>query len=674
MAASDTMLGAGAKKSPALFVVDVMGTVIGWTAPAEELTGYRSEEIVGRSGRLLLMPGRTNLWSGRLHDQERWHGLAELRHRDGDRLLVRVEGARLATRLAGQAWLLSAVPADEDLSGKTGSLLESLINSFPVAMAIWDRDLRCVWRNAEAERLTEGFPYYRIGQSMADQIPGTDSSNLLEVMRRVLKDGVPIIDRESRWTSADQNEERMLSSSISRLDGVDGRPLGVCTLVLDITDSRARDRLHLLREASIRVGTTLDVRRTAQELAELAVPALADFVCVDLGESVLPDTTPLQRLATEPEPVRIPAFRRAGLASVHEGVPEARWHLNDAVFIRQASPFSHVVATGRTHYEPVIDFSPGSWLDHDPERAGLMRATGMHTLLIMPLKARGDVLGVTVFARTDNKEPFTRDDLMLAEELAARAALSLDNARRYTRERNTALALQRDLLPRVLSGGDALEVASRYLPSDVHEGVGGDWFDVIRLPDGGVALVVGDVTGHGINAAATMGRMRTAVRTLAYMGLRPHEVLTHLDQLIVRLAEEDDSPTDPTVATCLYALYDPATRRCLISRAGHPPPALLLPSGEVTFPDIPGGTPIGVGLGSFESLELELEPGTVLALYTDGLIETREDDLEAGMHRLGVALAAAPPPLERLCASVISSMLGGTPAEDDIALLVARTR
>ncbi|GAA3153300.1 SpoIIE family protein phosphatase [Nonomuraea salmonea] len=416
------------------------------------------------------------------------------------------------------------------------------------------------------------------------------------------------------------------------------------------------------------------MRRTAQELAELAVPALADFVCVDLGESVLPDTTPLQRLATEPEPVRIPAFRRAGLASVHEGVPEARWHLNDAVFIRQASPFSHVVATGRTHYEPVIDFSPGSWLDHDPERAGLMRATGMHTLLIMPLKARGDVLGVTVFARTDNKEPFTRDDLMLAEELAARAALSLDNARRYTRERNTALALQRDLLPRVLSGGDALEVASRYLPSDVHEGVGGDWFDVIRLPDGGVALVVGDVTGHGINAAATMGRMRTAVRTLAYMGLRPHEVLTHLDQLIVRLAEEDDSPTDPTVATCLYALYDPATRRCLISRAGHPPPALLLPSGEVTFPDIPGGTPIGVGLGSFESLELELEPGTVLALYTDGLIETREDDLEAGMHRLGVALAAAPPPLERLCASVISSMLGGTPAEDDIALLVARTR
>ncbi|MET8869568.1 SpoIIE family protein phosphatase [Nonomuraea sp. NPDC004580] len=676
MAAPDSILGAGAKKSPALFVVDAAGTVIGWTAPAGELTGYRSEEIVGRSGRLLLMPGRSNLWSGRLHDKERWHGLAELRHRDGDRLLVRVEGARLATRLAGHAWLLSAVPADEDLSGKTGSLLESLINSFPVAMAIWDRELRCVWRNAEAERLTEGFPYYRTGQSMADQIPGRDNGTLLEVMRRVLKDGVPVIDRESRWTSADHNEERMLSTSISRLDGVDGRPLGVCTLVLDVTDSRARDRLHLLREASIRVGTTLDVRRTAQELADLAVPALADFVSVDLGESVLPDTLPMQRLATR---ARVPAFRRAGLASVHEGIPEARWALNDVVFIRPPSPFSDVVVTGETHFEPFIDFSPGTWIDRDVERARLMRATGMHTMLIVPLKARGDVLGVTVFARTDNPRPFTRDDLMLAEELAARAALSLDNARRYTRERTTALALQRDLLPRGLSGGESVEVASRYLPSDVHDGVGGDWFDVIRLPDGRVALVVGDVTGHGINAAATMGRMRTAVRTLAYVGLRPHEVLTHLDRLIVRLSdEEDDSPHDPTGATCLYAVYDPATRRCVMSTAGHPPPALLLPSGEVCFPRIPSGTPIGVGLGAFESLELELEPGTVLALYTDGLIETRSSDLDVGMRRLGDALIRATQarvtPLERLCESVISSVLGDTPAEDDIALLTARTR
>jgi serine phosphatase RsbU (regulator of sigma subunit) len=171
--------------------------------------------------------------------------------------------------------------------------------------------------------------------------------------------------------------------------------------------------------------------------------------------------------------------------------------------------------------------------------------------------------------------------------------------------------------------------------------------------------------------------MRTAVRTLPYAGLPPHELLAHLDHLAVRLAEEEDNcgpPTDPTGVTCLYALYDPATHRCVMAGAGHPPPALLRPSGEVNFPSLPSGTPIGVGLGSFESLELELDRGTMLALYTDGLIETRGSDLEAGMRQLGAALARAPLPLDDLCDSVIGSIVGDTPAEDDIALLVARTR
>ncbi|WP_201761571.1 MULTISPECIES: PP2C family protein-serine/threonine phosphatase [unclassified Nonomuraea] len=238
-------------------------------------------------------------------------------------------------------------------------------------------------------------------------------------------------------------------------------------------------------------------------------------------------------------------------------------------------------------------------------------------------------------------------------------------------------ATQRNLLPRRLNGAGVLDVASRYLPSDLYEGVGGDWFDTIPLPDGRIALVVGDVTGHGIYAAAGMGRMRTAVRTLTYEGLPPHELLAHLDHLVVRLAEEEDhggAPTDPTGATCLYALYDPATRRCVMAAAGHPPPALLHPSGEVSFPRLLSGTPIGVGLASFESLELELDRGTVLALYTDGLIETRGSDLEAGMRRLGAALARAPRTLDDLCASVIGSIVGDGPAEDDVALLVARTR
>ncbi|TDD22966.1 PP2C family protein-serine/threonine phosphatase [Nonomuraea diastatica] len=414
------------------------------------------------------------------------------------------------------------------------------------------------------------------------------------------------------------------------------------------------------------------MRKTAQELADLAVPVLAEFVAVDLCEAVLPGTEPLQRLAVTP--ARIPVFAGAGVASVHDGIPEFIWALDEAVFVRSSSPFSKALASGQAHFEARLDTSPGTWLDEDPDRARMIHATGIHTMLIVPIKARGDMLGVTVFVRNANPAPFSRDDLVLAEELVARAALSLDNARQYTRERNAARALQRNLLPRRLNGGGAVDVASRYLPSDLHEGVGGDWYDTIPLPDGRIVLVVGDVTGHGIYAAASMGRMRTVVRTLTYAGMPPHELLAHLDHLVVRLAEEEDDsgpPTDPTGATCLYALYDPATRRCVMAGAGHPPPALLLPSGEVSFPSLPSGTPIGVGLGSFESLELDR--GTVLALYTDGLIETHESDLEAGMRRLGAALARAPLPLDDLCASVIGSIVGDTPAEDDIALLVART-
>ncbi|MEV0381151.1 SpoIIE family protein phosphatase [Nonomuraea sp. NPDC050643] len=660
----------------AVIVIDTEGTVIGWTPAAEELLGYRAAEILDRSGALLLMPERAAAWDARYGDQEHWSGFAEARHRDGTRILVHVEGFRLVTPGERPAWLVEATPATAGGAGRVCSWVEPLIRRTPVAMAIWDRDLRCVWLNEAAERLRTVFPYYRLGRSLTESLPGVHAEAARETMRKVLKDGVPQLDREARWNAPGHHEDRTLSTSLFRLEGVDGRPLGVCTVAIDISHSAARDRLAMLREASVRIGSTLDVKKTAQELADLAVPVLADYVTIDLAESVLPDTEPLQRLAATD--VSIPVFRRAGVASIHDGIPESLWPLGQAVFVPPSSPFTEVLSSGRAHFEPVMNTSSGTWLDQDPQRAVVIHETGMHSLIIIPLKARGDILGVAVFVRTDNPEPFTRDDLLLAEELGARAALSLDNARQYTRERTAALALQRDLLPRNLTGGGAVQVASHYLPSDVHDGVGGDWFDAIPLRDGRVALVVGDVTGHGINAAATMGRLRTAVRTLTYLGLPPDELLAHLDDLVVRLAEEDAGPDgfpDAAGATCVYAVYDPATRRCTMAGAGHPPPAIVAPSGEVTFPRPPSGTPIGLGLGSYQALDLELPGGSLIALYTDGLIETREADIEAGIGRLGAALArAAALPLERVCAAVIRSMVGDTGSEDDIALLVARTR
>ncbi|WP_166427221.1 SpoIIE family protein phosphatase [Nonomuraea mesophila] len=651
--------------APAIVMTDADGRVIGWSEAAEKLLGYHADEVLHRSSDAFMEPGDRTA-RGR---EPRWSGLVTARHRAGGAILLHVEGVRLRTAERRESWLLTLTPDGQQV-------LEPILSRAPVAIGVWDTGLRCVWLNETARRLSDVFPFFRLGSRPEVRAAGFDAEATAGAMRRVLEDGTPVLDRESRRTSENGLTDHVLSTSFYRLDGADGRPLGVCAFAVDTSHSRARDRLALLGEASIRIGSTLDVMRTAQELAELAVPRLADYVTVDVSERVLPDDGSMRRLgATE---VSVPKFHRAGVASIHRELPESLWRRGEVVYVPPSSPFTAVLSTGRSHFEPVMDTSSGTWLDVDPDRARVIHDTGMHSLIIVPLKARGDILGVAVFVRTDNSSPFGKDDLELAEMLAARAALSLDNARQYTRERTAALALQRDLLPRNLSGAGAVDVAWRYLPSDVIGTVGGDWFDVVPLGDGRVALVVGDVTGHGINAAATMGRLRTAVRTLSYQGLPPDEVLALLDRMVVRLAEEDagagDEPLDTTGATCVYAVYDPLTRRCAMSVAGHPPPAIVHPSGEVTFAYVPGGTPVGLGLGSYECVEIELAEGSLIALYTDGLVERRGADIDAGLHRLSTVLAAPGLAPEDLCDQVIGTMVDGTPSEDDIALLIARTR
>ncbi|WP_181449062.1 SpoIIE family protein phosphatase [Nonomuraea aridisoli] len=671
---------AGRGAAPATVVIDDDGTVIAWTRAAEGLLGYRASEVVGRSGAVLLTPGdhreRLSAWTREYGHLDRWSGLAEARHSAGHPVMLHLQGHRLTTPVGRPTWVVSARPASMGAPG--GSVVEPLIQRSPVAMWIWDRELRCVWRNVRAWALQEFL------LTSPDDVPGRDDAPALgneevrRVLRRVLDDGAPVVDNEVHWPSSDGLGQRTLSISIFRLEGVDGGPVGVCSLAIDVTQSLARERLAMLVEASARIGTSLDVRQTAQELADYAVPALADYAAVDLVEPMLPDQTPVERPGGME--VGVPVFRRAGAASISPGLPESPWARGEAVFVPPDSPWTRVLSTGRAHFEPEMDTSPGTWLDHDPARARTVRLLGMHSLMIVPLRARGETLGVTAFVRSRNPAPFTRDDLLLAEELAARAALSLDSAHRYTRERTAALALQRNLLPRRLCDGGALDVAYRYLPSGAHGGVGGDWYDTIPLSGGRIALVVGDVTGHGINAAATMGRIRTAVRTLAYMDMPPGELLTQLDNLISRLHEQDvgaDGAPLPTLgSTCLYAVYDPATRRCTMATAGHPPPAVVGPDGRVAFLAGPTGPPVGLNLeATHDSFDVELPPGTLLALYTDGLIERRQDDLDTGMARLRAALADyADLPLERLCTGVIDVMVGGRAAEDDVALLVARTR
>ncbi|MFI1755173.1 SpoIIE family protein phosphatase [Streptomyces sp. NPDC020571] len=298
-----------------------------------------------------------------------------------------------------------------------------------------------------------------------------------------------------------------------------------------------------------------------------------------------------------------------------------------------------------------------------PEAAELLHRAGVHSYLAVPLIARGEVLGALDLKRIANPVPFDEDDLLLARELAARAALQIDNARWYQNARDTALTLQRSLLPSHPPVTGGLEVASRYQPAGGTSEVGGDWFDVIELAGGRTALVVGDVMGSGIAAAASMGRLRTATNTLAALELDPAQLLGHLERTTAGL--------DQAIATCLYAVHDPHRRRCLIANAGHLPPVRLRAGRPPELLDLPTGVPLGVGGVAFATTEVGLEPGDRLVFYTDGLVETRRHPLDERLDALLALLEGPDRPLEEVC-DLLLRTLHEPENSDDVALLIAR--
>ncbi|MET9045307.1 SpoIIE family protein phosphatase [Streptomyces sp. NPDC004362] len=437
----------------------------------------------------------------------------------------------------------------------------------------------------------------------------------------------------------------------------------------------AHGHLDLLCRASRSIGTGLDVERTAEELVQVAVPGFADFVTVDLAASVLAGEEPENGSAE---------LLRVAVGGVGEDHP---FHPSDMSTGPVApTPAACGLPGAVTWSEPDL-LASTAWRSPSPERGETVLDFGLGSLVTAPLRARGMLLGTVNFWRTRDSRPFGAGDPEVAEELAAKAAVAIDNARRYTRERSTALALQHSLLPQQLPGQTAADVAFRYLPAGAQAGVGGDWFDVIPLSGHRVAFVVGDVVGHGINASATMGRLRTAVRTLADLDLPPDELITHLDDLVLHFAEDDRpgaarndgaGPCDVGAAgdvgaTCLYAVYDPVSCRCALASAGHPLPVLLTPDGAVDLVAGFVGPPLGLGGLPFETTELDLSAGSVLALYSDGLVETRERALDDGVSELRELLAAPAASLEATCDSIIHTLVTDRPG-DDVTLLLARTR
>ncbi len=450
--------------------------------------------------------------------------------------------------------------------------------------------------------------------------------------------------------------------------------VGVLYMVVDVTERwRAQSRLALLNDVGARIGSTLDVPRTAQELADEAVPTVADFVAVDLLDTVMRGEEPA------PGPIGLsPVIRRAGQASALEEAAAAA-SPSGMPSGAPSSPVTRCLRESRTLVERTLDREASPWVTEDPSIGASILKYGYSSLMVVPVRARGVTLGVATFARTERSGPFLDDDVRLAEEIVSRAAVAVDNARRYTRERTAARSMQQALLPQALTGGSAVDVASWYQPTDAPNGVGGDWFDVIPLSGARVALVVGDVVGHGMDAAATMGRLRTAVRTLANLDMPPDELLAHLDDLVIGLmgAHDDHEPAAAGSAflgaTCLYAVYDPVSGRCAMARAGHLPPVLVTPDGTSEVMDLLGRAPLGLGYLTFESCERELAEGSLLAFYTDGLVETSDRDIDEGIDRLGAALAVPRPTLREIGRGVVDTLLTGPPP-DDAALLLARTR
>ncbi|MEU1277951.1 SpoIIE family protein phosphatase [Streptomyces sp. NPDC005805] len=532
----------------------------------------------------------------------------------------------------------------------------AVLHAVREGVVIVDADGRLVLANDEAQRLLRLPP---------------DA-----VERRVSELGLP--PAVTRLLVSDREVSDEVHLVGDRLVSVNTRPTapyggnaGNVATLRDTTELRrlsgtaetARERLTILYDAGARIGTTLDVRETAEELSRAVVPRFADFVTVELLDSVLRGDEPSGAVAE---------MRRAAVSGVREDHPFQP--VGDVIrFAAPGTPMQEALAD--LHAVVVPDLSAASgWRAQDPRGAAAALAYGIHSLVVAPLRSGDAVLGLVAFWRGKGTRPFEGDELSFAEELAARAAVAIDNARRFGREHAMAETLQRSLLPHVMPRQLALDVAYRYLPS--HARVGGDWFDVIPLPGARVALVVGDVVGHGLQAAATMGRLRTAVHNFSTLDLPPDELLAHLDELVSRIDQDEPgggAGDGITGATCLYAVYDPSSGACSMARAGHPSPALVLPDGTVEYLDVPVAPPLGLGGLPVDTAEWVLPEGSRLVLFTDGLVERRGHDIDEGLRTLRRTLASlADRTPEEMCEAVVRAMPDAD-RRDDVALLVART-
>ncbi|MCC9310335.1 SpoIIE family protein phosphatase [Kitasatospora sp. RB6PN24] len=649
-------------------LVDGSGLVLDCTAAAEQVLAVPVRALRGRKLRdLVVERGETLPPEG--DNPTGWAGRVIVRTGDGRPVPLEVRVLTLRGAAPGQRgearYMVLGAPAQEaDRWRQDQAFTRELFLQDRVGLAVFDTELRIVRTNTHLLPYT-GVPSTLPGRRLADFLQPEDAAAMEVHLREVLASGQPLaFGEELARTLVDPRSGRMMALSAFRLQATDGTVIGVTALFTDITEQyRSRRRLALLHEVTAAAAHSLSILDSAQQIADALVSDFAQVAAVELATAI----------STGEEPVPGPdgrlLLRRVAVAGPAETCPA----IGETVLVDE---------DGRTGpSDPAVQ----AWA------------------ITAPLVARGVLLGRITLRRTRREDRYEAEDRALMREIAGRVGLALDNARRYTREHRAAIGLQRSLLPPAVRSVAAVSTASVYLPTDTVGGVGGDWFDVIPLSSARVALVVGDVTGHGLHASATMGRLRTAVRTLADLDLEPDELLVHLDDLVAQLLVESalvadvdaessgtgdgrsghDARTQDETAepgsfggTCLYAVYDPVSRICTVASAGHPPPAVAYPDGTAEMLPVSPGPPLGVGGLPFESARIELPESSVLALYTDGLIERGEGDIDAGMaellHRLS-GVRSLDCPLREAGERLIAG-LPPTRLRDDVTLLLARTK
>ncbi|MFD9466423.1 SpoIIE family protein phosphatase [Streptomyces sp. NPDC060027] len=647
-----------------LMVVDGSGVVLRWSSRARELWLRSESEAVGRTALSMVVPGTGD--PGDAAGTESGSETRGIRDIDGNPVDLRVRVVPLSD--GEVAWGLFEADDGAAPFGTRTAVPDVPRANTREAFFVLDSELRVLSVNDAACALCDVAADKAVDRPVTDVCRPARPQEFEGVLRGVLADGVSVTGHLVRLDPVDGSPpERFAKVSVFPLRNAHGLVVSMTEVTEPMRTERRQEALGSVRE---RVGRSLDVVTTCQELVDALVPGFADIAVVEVVDAVVrgedPPLSPLRRDI----PLRRAAFRNGGPAHLAQAHP-----VGDVRAMPSPTPYSQVLSDLTSRAVTLDSGTP--WLDADPDRARAIRASGARALLTAPLALRGAVLGLLSLYRVRPNDAFDEDDLDVAHEVATHTALSLDNARRYTHEHTIAAALQRHLLPPEPPSQTAMEFAPLHVPADTGAGT---WFDAFSLPGARTALAIGEVSGSGIDAATTMGQLRTVIHSLAALDLEPDELLARLNDAVVRLAYEraalppgDPLHEQPLTASCVYAVHDPLQKACVMASAGHPAPVVAHPGGVVHVPELPTGPLLGNPDGPpFATASIPMRDGSVLALRTTSFPFSgsadghRSDPLREPLTRLDR-------PLQEVRDDILYR-LRDTSGTHDVILLLARTR